>query len=328
MFILVPYLPALVYSVLALCRRLKFLVLPLLHICVFPFSSCIPLTCLLAFPRPCVSFITRPWLSTPFVPGLQRLLGSTILAATLSVPCFPCPCLPNNAFSCHSVEENPGNASQTPRIIPNISLTSWSDYRLGRNIARTYLDYYRATGVIPANVPAPVAASPEPRRRARSSHSPSARPRSRPRTTRGKAVLHLHELTAADDRGGSSSSDGGEGSPIHLAPLSPQQNRRRSAVVLHYPELTASLPEPPVSAGLRSLAGRKIGGGVVCQPASRPQPSPPSPPRLAIIDFNKLTRGGLDQATGRGRGQCNRGRGKSKRRDSRKHGSSPEQNRL
>jgi hypothetical protein len=208
-----------------------------------------------------------------------------------------------------------------------MSLTLSSDYRLGRNIARTYLDYYRATGVIPAHVPAPVAASSEPRRPARSSHSPSGRPRSRPRT-RGKAVLRLHELTATDDRGGSSSSDGGEGSPVHLAPLSPQQNRRRSAVVLHYPELPASLPEPPVSAGLRIPAGRKIGGGgVVCHsavtPASRPQPSPPSPPRLAIIDFNKLTRGGLDQATGRGRGRCSRGRGKSKRRDSKKHGSSP-----
>ena len=186
--------------------------------------------------------------------------------------------------------------------------------------------------MIPAHVPAPVAASPEPRRPARSSHSPSARPCSRPRTTRGKAVLRLHELTATDDRGGSSSSDGGEGSPVHLAPLSPQQNRRRSAVVLHYPELPASLPEPPVPAGLPSLAGKKIGGGVVCHsavtPASRPQPSPPSQPRLAIIDFNKLTRGGLDQATGRGRGRCSRGRGKSKKRDSKKHGSSPEPGRL
>ena len=180
--------------------------------------------------------------------------------------------------------------------------------------------------MIPVNVPAPVAASPEPRR-ARSNHSPSARQRSRPRTTRGKAVLRLHELTANDDRGGSSSSDGGEGSPVHLAPLSPQQIRRRSAVVLHYPELPASLPELQVSAGLRSLAGRKIGGGgVLCHSAvtaaARPQPTPPSPPRLAIIDFNKLTRGGLDQATGRGRGRCSRGRGKSKRRDSKKRGSS------
>lgn len=207
-----------------------------------------------------------------------------------------------------------------------------TDYRLGRNIARTYLDYYRATGVIPANVPAPVAASPEPRMRPKSSYSPSVRPRSRPRT-RGKAVLRLHELTATDDRGCSSSSDGGEGSPVHLSPQSPQQSRRRSAVVLHYPELPASLPEPPVSAGLRSLAGRRIGGGgVVCHsavtPAPRPQPSPPSPPRLAIIDFNKLTRGGLDQATGRGHGRCSRGKGKSKRRDSRKRGSSTEPNRL
>ena len=211
---------------------------------------------------------------------------------------------------------------------------------MGRNIARTYLDYYRATGVIPANLPAPVSTSPEPRRRARSSRSPSSRPRSRPRTTRGQAVLHLHELTASADRGPSSSSDGGEGSPVRLAPPSPpgqhfQATRRRSAALIHYRQLPAPGSELPVSAGLKSLAGRKVGGGgVVCRSASviatRPQPQPPAPPRLAIIDFNKLTRGGLDQATGRGRGRGSRGRGKPRRRDSKKSrtsDSSPPENR-
>jgi hypothetical protein len=166
--------------------------------------------------------------------------------------------------------------------------------------------------------------------RARSSRSTSMRTLSRPRTTRGQAVLHLHELTAAADRGGSSSSDGGEGSPVNLAPPSFQHTRRPSALLMHCREMPAPFPEPPVSAGLRSLAGRKIGGGgIVCHSAvataSRPQPPPPAPPRLAIIDFNKLTRGGLDQATGRGHG---RGRGRPKRRDSRKHGSSPAANRF
>jgi len=184
--------------------------------------------------------------------------------------------------------------------------------------------------VIPANLPATVASSPEHRMRARRNRSPSARPRSRPRTTRGKAVLHLHELTAATDRGGSSSSDGGEGSPPNFAPPSFQHSQLRSAVLLHCRDLPSPLPDPPVSAGLRSLAGRKIGGGgVVCRStvttASRPQPSPPVPPRLTIIDFNKLTRGGLDQATGHGRG---RGRGRPKRRDSRKPGNSSAANRF
>ncbi|KAJ9582742.1 hypothetical protein L9F63_022912, partial [Diploptera punctata] len=200
--------------------------------------------------------------------------------------------------------------------------------RLGRNIVRTYLDYYRAMGVIPANLPAPVSTSPEPRRRARSSRSPSSRPRSRPRTTRGQAVLHLHELTASADRGPSSSSDGGEGSPTHLVPPSPTEHhfqaaRRRSTALIHYRQLPAPGSEPPVSAGIKSLAGRKVGGGgIVCRSASgittKPQPPPPPPPRLAVIDFNKLTRGGLDQATGRGRGRGSKGRGKPRRRDSKK----------
>jgi hypothetical protein len=167
--------------------------------------------------------------------------------------------------------------------------------------------------------------------RARSSRSPSARPRSRPRTTRGKAVLHMHELTAACDQGGSSSSDAGEGSPVHLPPPLLQHNQQPTSGLLHYQQLPAPTPEQPVSAGLRSLAGRKIGGGgVVCRSAvpaaSRPQPPPPAPPRLTIIDFNKLTRGGLDQATGRGRGRSSRGRGRPKRRDSRKPGGSPAPN--
>ncbi|XP_069693736.1 cytosolic carboxypeptidase 6 [Periplaneta americana] len=206
--------------------------------------------------------------------------------------------------------------------------------RLGRNIARTFVDYYRAVGVIPATLPAPVSSSPEPRRRARSSRSPSSRPRSRPRTTRGQAVLHLHELTAAADRGGSSSSDAGEGSLPPPAPLTPaarhfQHTRRRSAALLHYRELAAPLQEPPVSAGLRSLAGRKVGGGgVICRSEAgtrQPPPPPPAPPRLAIIDFNKLTRGGLDQATGRG----GRGRGRAKpRRKQRNRTSPPVQSRF
>jgi hypothetical protein len=158
--------------------------------------------------------------------------------------------------------------------------------------------------------------------RARSSRSPSARPRSRPRTTRGQAVLHMHELTATHDQGASSSSDAGESSPLL------QHNLHPTSVRLHYQQLPAPIAEPPMSSGLRSLAGRKIGGGgVVCRSAvaaaSRPQPQPPAPPRLTIIDFNKLTRGGLDQATGRGRGRSSRGRGRPKRRDSRKRGGSP-----
>ncbi|XP_021922718.1 cytosolic carboxypeptidase 6 isoform X2 [Zootermopsis nevadensis] len=189
--------------------------------------------------------------------------------------------------------------------------------RLGRNIARTYLDYYRAIGVIPANLPITISTSPDPRMRARSSRSPCTRPR----TTRGKAVLRLHELTSVRDRG-SSSSDGGGDSPVNLEPRSFQHDRRRSTLLMNYREIPTSLPEPNVTPGLRGLAGRKMRGGGICHSvvttASRP---PPAPPRLAIIDFNKLTRGGLDQATGRGRG-------KSKRRDTRQNRNSPTANRF
>jgi hypothetical protein len=154
--------------------------------------------------------------------------------------------------------------------------------------------------------------------RTRGSRNPSARPR----TTRGHTVLHMHELTTACDQGGTSSSDAGEGSPV-------RHTQQPASVAVHYQQLPAPCPEQPVSPGLRSLTGRKLGGGgVVCRSAARPHPQPAAPPRLAIIDFNKLTRGGLDQATGRGRARNSRGRGrgKPKRRDSKKLGGSPAPN--
>nr|CAD7433499.1 unnamed protein product [Timema monikensis] len=95
----------------------------------------------------------------------------------------------------------------------------------------------------------------------------------------------------------------------------PPKRGRRSATI-HYQQVPSPESQPlhtPMSVGLKSLAGRKIGGGgVICRSAAsssapRPSPPPPQPPRLSIIDFNQLTRGGLDQATGRARGQA-RGR--------------------
>ncbi|XP_068082108.1 cytosolic carboxypeptidase 6 [Anabrus simplex] len=205
---------------------------------------------------------------------------------------------------------------QRPNSLGIFYYTEEAYCRLGRNIARSFLDYYKALGVIPTNVPVPIAASPEPRRRARSSRSASSRPRSRqrssPRSTRSQALLHLHELPP-EGRSGSSSS---EGSPA----IGAFPSARRSLAV----------PSPggpagdAATAGLRSLTGKKVGGGgIICRPdgprtLAAPVVCSPPTPRLSIIDFNQLTRGGLDQATGRGRGRGRtrgggRGRGRGRR---------------
>lgn len=58
------------------------------------------------------------------VPGYHCFAHPTPALSGLSLPhlyqllTFPCPCLPNNAFSCHAMERKPGNVSHNSRITP------------------------------------------------------------------------------------------------------------------------------------------------------------------------------------------------------------------
>ncbi|RZF37316.1 hypothetical protein LSTR_LSTR005648 [Laodelphax striatellus] len=144
--------------------------------------------------------------------------------------------------------------------------TEESYYRLGRNVVRTYLDYYRITGVVPAAEREPRQARPRRRQpRTKSMHSRSvpghachsAMPSSR------EASAHRVALTFRDDA--ISGEVEGEKRRVHV-----WMRRRRCR------------SQPPPA-------------------RSKTAPPPPQPPRVNIIDFNTLTRGGLELAKKRDR---------------------------
>ncbi|CAB3361445.1 Hypothetical predicted protein [Cloeon dipterum] len=137
-------------------------------------------------------------------------------------------------------------------------------FRLGRNVARTFYDYYRNVGVIPCGetvaaevfpmpVVPPVAAAPR-KPASVGSSAPSCNPDSQlQQGEEGRTSSHVLQL-AVESR----------------------------------PAEAAGLPQRPLGRRVACPDGPQ---GVL----AAPQP----PPSLTIIDFNELTRGGLDVATGR-----------------------------
>ncbi|XP_063220353.1 cytosolic carboxypeptidase 6 [Bacillus rossius redtenbacheri] len=148
-----------------------------------------------------------------------------------------------------------------------LTYTEESYLRLGRSLARTCLDYYRAVGVVAAGLPT----------------SPGARASCHSRPHRGQ---HLSR----------------ESSPLSAR----RTQERRSAITLHcheIPTLELRLSRLSLSAGQKKLAGRKVGrpapacwSGTLSTAWVTPRRN--EPPRLSIIDFNQLVRNGLEQATG------------------------------
>nr|CAD7442671.1 unnamed protein product [Timema bartmani] len=108
------------------------------------------------------------------------------------------------SVNCYTLEVS-FHGYQSPNTTDMCYYTEEAYCRLGRNVVRTYLDYYRVVGVVPAGLPT-APSSPEPRPRTNSSRSPSSRsrPRSRPHTTKGQApttyVLSLNDLEGSTSR--------------------------------------------------------------------------------------------------------------------------------
>ncbi|XP_032686255.1 cytosolic carboxypeptidase 6 isoform X2 [Odontomachus brunneus] len=205
--------------------------------------------------------------------------------------------------NCYSIEVSMYgyNKKGMPGIMP---YTEESYYRLGRNLARVFLEYYKLTGLIPSGLPDQPS-----NRRTRQSRQRHRLPREpRPRTIRTPATLHLASI---------------------------------------YEYFREEAAEPLPSARYRSMSGTRMGqpgtgiasetgttgvGG--CRSRSYRFRSPGAPldrvqslttgrsaaaatvaaePRLTIIDFNQLTRGGLELATSRNRATVPRRSVKSRR---------------
>ncbi|XP_023290515.1 cytosolic carboxypeptidase 6 [Orussus abietinus] len=143
-----------------------------------------------------------------------------------------------------------------PGILP---YTEEGYFRLGRNLGRVFLDYYKLLGLIPSGLPD----QPTGRRgRQAGQRKRLPRRRPRPRTARTPAPLHFAR--------------------IHE----------------YFREDAAGAERGPAVSGRIGGARTRVGGPRL-DGASRESfhPAAPPEPRLTVIDFNQLTRGGLDLAT-------------------------------
>ena len=175
--------------------------------------------------------------------------------------------------------------------------------RLGRNLGRTFLEYYRFINVLPV----PMSRELSTKRAAGrpKTHRPRARskPRSetqlfvRPKTTRVNAPISYKDLSKCYD------SDSNDGSPVRYTYQSYGFGTRATGnIFLNQDQYslcnirTSKFSALDFSGDFKNAKGK-----------SRPEDGPrcevnfkvPPKPSLTIIDFNQLTRGGLEQAKGK-----------------------------
>lgn len=168
--------------------------------------------------------------------------------------------------------------------------------RLGRNLGRTFLEYYRFVNVLPIGPTRELST----RREARpKTHRPRTRSKarsethqSRPRTTRACAPISYKDLSKCYE----SDSDG---SPVRPNYMSYGFGTRATGNVFMLPQDQYSLGHIQAAkfsaldfSGEGRAELRALRGG------AEPVRVPPKP-YLTIIDFNQLTRGGLERAKGK-----------------------------
>ncbi|EDW67584.1 cytosolic carboxypeptidase 6 isoform X2 [Drosophila virilis] len=181
-------------------------------------------------------------------------------------------------------------------------------HRVGRNVARTLLQYYRFINVLAVPLVSEMRLQGKRRGRPRTHHSRSrSRTRyevkPRPKTTRCHAPIAYTNLSICYDSaggGGVSSDEGGFSPtrpPIPIAPgsscFSGYRNHRRAvtASCAHHDQYSLGLSEP----GACSRRKRAAAAGPLTIELGAPTlgVSVPPKPYLSIIDLNQLTRGSL-----------------------------------
>lgn len=184
--------------------------------------------------------------------------------------------------------------------------------RFGRNVIRTLLEYYRFTNVL--NIPMVTELKRKKGRpkthRSRSKIRLEHIIKPRPRTTRTYAPISYTELTMHNDN----SSTSNEGSParsgfgarsngnIYIV-LNPSENQRHDPYSLSAIQSSKFNNLEFTTNEFRQLNipkrlpqnNNKIGAGIRFND-DPPIVSIPPKPSLSIIDFNQLTRGGLEKA--------------------------------
>ncbi|KAK9693038.1 hypothetical protein QE152_g34477 [Popillia japonica] len=149
--------------------------------------------------------------------------------------------------------------------------------RCGRNLLRAFLECYKATGIIPEELPALVSKKKK-RSKHHTSRSTTRNSSRRPNTTRTPACIHFTDLNINYDSEFS-------------AEEYPYSSR-------YYPSPTRISEKLPV----QERYIKKIGGGGVIAKGSAIGSPPPTTyivmpePSLSIIDFNIITRRDLEEA--------------------------------
>lgn len=174
--------------------------------------------------------------------------------------------------------------------------------RLGRNLGRTFLEYYRFINVLPIGPTRELST----KRGRPKTHRPRARskPRegtsqTRPKTTRAYAPISYKDLSKCYE------SDSNEGSPVRYNYMGYGFGTRATGNIYLNQDQYSLLNiqsskfstldfstdfKPPQRPSRASKQGQKLGTDPV---------RPPPKPYLTIIDFNQLTRGGLERAKGK-----------------------------
>uniref|UniRef100_A0A182TGL6 Peptidase M14 domain-containing protein n=1 Tax=Anopheles melas TaxID=34690 RepID=A0A182TGL6_9DIPT len=181
--------------------------------------------------------------------------------------------------------------------------------RIGRNLARTFLEYYRFTNILPI----PPVDELRPRKGRPRTHRPRARSKTRsevrvrPKTTRAYAPISYTDLSICYDSATSEDGSpvrymyghpghGGGGGGLRMRPHIHQDQFSLSNIQ------AARFSNLDFSSDFRLKVGSR-GKGQAGSTAPEPKMPPiemlsvPPKPHLTIIDFNQLTRGGLEEAT-------------------------------
>ncbi|XP_044014103.1 cytosolic carboxypeptidase 6 [Aphidius gifuensis] len=188
----------------------------------------------------------------------------------------------NEQVNCYTIQVSMYGyyKKSTPGIL--FPYTEESYYRVGRNLARVLMEYYKLTGLIPSGLPDQP--SNKRGRQSRQRHRQNRDPR--PRTARTPAPLHLasiHEYFA-DDIG-----------DVSLESRYRSMSGTRMNNICD--NLFGMINDKNTSHRYRSPGAivdttkKNLNGTIDVR----------HEPRLAIIDFNQLTRGGIDIATSKNR---------------------------
>ncbi|XP_017877006.1 cytosolic carboxypeptidase 6 isoform X2 [Ceratina calcarata] len=186
--------------------------------------------------------------------------------------------------NCYSIEVSMYgyNKKTTPGIFP---YTEEGYYRLGRNLARVFLEYYKLMGIIPVGLPN------QPSTKRTRQYRPRYRDhrQTRPKTSRKPAPIHFASIHEYFEEDAEVTTNGGY----------------RSMSGTRMSQLKTGTGSGTGVGGCRNRSYRFRSPGA---PLDRVQPLSrhPTEPRLTIIDFNQLTRGSLELATSRNRAKVAR----------------------